>query len=143
MIELTHRISMGRQMELSAGDFLLKLINITSQIYEPLVQLTSPRIPPEIQETNLYRHPHSWIAAKALVSSGQFSHCELCKATTCPVNVLYARLFACVYFFVRNISGLTGEKFGVGTVSIYIYFFIKHISRRERSRRDLEPCQTF
>ena len=117
MIELTHRISMGRQMELGVGDFLLKLISIASQIYEPLLQLIGPMIPPEVTETPLYRHPHSVMAARSLLSSGQFSPCELCCSPGCPVNVLYARLFACVYFFVRNVNSLTGEKFGVGSVS--------------------------
>ena len=104
-------------MELTVGDFLLKLISITGQIYEPLIQLAGPRIPDDVQTTALYRHPHSIIAARALISSGQFTHCEICSSTSCPVNVLYACLFACVYFFVRNINGLTGEQFGVGSVS--------------------------
>lgn len=106
-------------MELGVGDFLLKLVSIASQIYEPLIQLVGPMIPPEVTSTSLYRHPHSIIAARSMIASGQFSHCELCRAPGCPVNVLYARLFACVYFFVRNINGLTGEKFGVGSVSCY------------------------
>ena len=124
LISLTQRISMGRQMELTVGDFLLKLITIVGQIYEPLVQLAGPRIPEEVQTTSLYRHPHSMIAARAFIASGQFSHCELCRATTCPVNILYARLFASVYFFVRNINGLTGEQFGVGSVRMLIIILI-------------------
>ena len=104
-------------MELGVGDFLLKLITIAGQIYEPLLQLVGSMIPPEVTNTALYRHPHSIIAARSLLATGQFSHCELCKTPGCPVNVLYARLFASVYFFVYNINGLTGEKFGVGSVS--------------------------
>ena len=104
-------------MELTIGDFLLKLVTIVGQIYEPLIQIAGTRIPAEVQTSHLYRHPHSIRAARSLVSSGQFVHCEVCQEPTCPVNVLYARLFASVYFFVRNINGLTGEQFGVGSVS--------------------------
>ena len=125
LIELTQRISVGRQMSLSVGDFLLKLISITGQIYEPLIQIAGPRIPEEVLTTHLYRHPHSLAAARSLISTGQFAHCEMCNATTCPVNVLYARFFASVYFFVRNINGLTGEQFGVGSVSYKPSFSVK------------------
>ena len=104
-------------MELTIGDFLLKLVTIVGQIYEPLIQIAGTRLPAEVQTSHLYRHPHSIRAARSLVSSGQFVHCEVCQESTCPVNVLYARLFASVYFFVRNINGLTGEQFGVGSVS--------------------------
>ena len=117
LIHLTERISLGRRMNLTVGDFLLKLLNIAGQIYEPLLQLQSSRIPPGVSETPLFRHPHSKQAAQSLLCSGQFSHCEMCKLPSCPVNVLYGRLFASVYFFVRNVKGLTGEKFGVGSVS--------------------------
>ena len=117
MIQLTSRISLGRHVNLTVGDFLLKLLNIAGQIYEPLLQVLGSRIPEGLFDTPLHRHPHSKIAAHKLAGSGQFTHCELCKLPSCPVNVLYGRLFACVYFFVRNVKGLTGEKFGVGSVS--------------------------
>ena len=110
-------------MNLTVGDFLLKLLNIAGQIYEPLLQILGSRIPAGLSETPLHRHPHSKVAAQQLASSGQFNHCELCKMPSCPVNVLYGRLFACVYFFVRNVKGLTGEKFGVGSVSLINYVY--------------------
>ena len=102
---------------MTTGDLLLKLMDVTGQIYEPLIQLIGPRLPPSVLDSPLYRHPHTLQAARSLVSTGQFSPCEHCRQTSCPVNVMYGRFFACVYFFVTNLHALTGEKFGVGCVS--------------------------
>ena len=118
LISLTERITIGRSLSLTVGDLLLKLINISSQIYEPLLQLVSERVPESVLGSTLYRHPHSLPAAHALLQTGQFSPCEECCLTSCPVNILYARLFCSVYFFVVRLSDLTGEKFGVNSVSM-------------------------
>ena len=120
MIDLTQRISIGRQFELKSGDLILKLVSVVAQVYDPLLQLVSPHVPQSVLESRLYRHPHSIPAANKLLSTGQFSHCENCTSSSCPVNELYARMFCCVYFFVMQYKGLTDKKFGVGSVSIYL-----------------------
>ena len=117
LIELSERISLGPRPTLSSGDLLLKLISVAAQIYEPLLQLVSSRVPDSVLESALYRHPHTGHAADRLMRTGQFSHCEDCTSTSCPVNVMYCQLFSCVYFFVTNYKGLTEKKFGVGSVS--------------------------
>ena len=122
LIDLTQRIIIGRQTDLKVGDLLLKLINVVAQVYEPLLQLISPRVPEAVFETALYRHPHSIPAANKLLATGQFSHCENCTLSSCPVNELYCRMFCCVYYFVMQFKGLTNKKFGVGSVSKSSYF---------------------
>ena len=121
LINLTERITIGRQVNLSVGDLLLKLVTVAAQIYEPLLQLVGQRLPQTVMESSLYRHPHAINAAESLMKTGQFSHCEDCRATDCPINVLYCRLFCSVYFFVTNLKGLTDQKFGVGSVSKLIF----------------------
>ena len=77
-------------------------------------------IPDEITTSALYVHPHSRSAAEDLLSTGQFSHCKKCKSTTCPVNILYCRLFASVYFFVQRVRTISETRaFGVGHILSY------------------------
>ena len=75
---------------------------------------------PEDRSRWLADHPHSKSAAADLVSTGQFSHCLKCASTTCPVNVLFARLFASVYFFVQRVRQIDQSRdFGVGHILSY------------------------
>ena len=51
MIDLTQRISVGRQSDLKAGDLLLKLVTVAAQVFEPLLQLTGSRIPETVKNS--------------------------------------------------------------------------------------------
>ena len=43
-----------------------------------------------------------------------------CTSSTCPVNVLFARLFASVYFFVHRVREMDPSRdFGVGHILSY------------------------